>query len=137
MGGQLEHHLARAVVLLAEHGIPWDGPTTFRPSPPPADQIGPSVTNAEPWCRIDFPTEPPTFELYSGKSVYGIRPASEASVRAYHVKPQALASGEVLVDDAEFDAGEADDWSPDDEDDLPHERAAAPIDHIGENAGRG
>lgn len=94
----------------------------------------------EPWCRIDFPTDPPTFELYSGKSVYGIRPASEASMRAHHAKPQALASGEMLVDDAEFDEGEGegdDSWSPDDEDDPPHERSAAPIDSLGENAGRG
>lgn len=70
----------------------------------------------EPFCRIDVPTEPPTVEFYAGKSVYGLRPANEDTIRAYHRPRAALPAGEVLVED------DADDnWSPDDEDDLPHE----------------
>jgi hypothetical protein len=69
------------------------------------------VVFGEPFCRIDFPTDPPTFELYSGKSVYGLRPASEESIRAYHARPAVLSSGEVLIDDdadAELDACDID-----------------------------
>lgn len=62
----------------------------------------------EPFCRIDMPTDPPTFELYAGKSIYGLRPASEASVRAYHAPRPVLESGEHVVDDDE-------DWGDDDE----------------------
>lgn len=58
----------------------------------------------EPFCRIDLPTEPPTFELYAGKSVYGLRPASEEQVRAYHApRPLLAACAEVVVKDAEWD----------------------------------
>jgi hypothetical protein len=57
----------------------------------------------EPFCRIDMPTDPPTFELYAGKSVYGLRPASEESIRAYHRPRPALASGERVVDDDDWD----------------------------------
>lgn len=57
----------------------------------------------EPFCRVDMPTEPPTFELYAGKSLYGLRPASEESIRAYHKPRPALSSGEVAIDDDEWD----------------------------------
>lgn len=46
----------------------------------------------EPFCRIDFPTDPPTFELYAGKSIYGWRPATEQQIRAYHAPRLALAA---------------------------------------------
>jgi hypothetical protein len=70
-------------------------------------------------CRIDMPTDPPTFELYSGSAIYGIRPASEEAIRAYHAPRRALPSGEHVIDDDEFDAdsGDQHDDDPDDEDD--------------------
>lgn len=45
-----EAHLARAVALLAEHGIAWDGPTTFTPDTPvelPRDEDDPAS-----WLRL-------------------------------------------------------------------------------------
>ena len=36
---QAEQHLKRAVALLAENGIPWDGPTSFLPDAPIHDGI--------------------------------------------------------------------------------------------------
>ena len=51
-----EEALARAVALLAEHGIPWDGPTTFEPPPPealPAPETGPT-----PWVIFDVDVQP-------------------------------------------------------------------------------
>lgn len=78
----------------------------------------------EAFCKIEIPSEPPTIEFYSGKALYGIRPASEESIRAYHAPRRALAApvleGEVVVDDDEFDAdscGQHDDEP--DEDDEP------------------
>lgn len=64
----------------------------------------------EAMLRIEIPTEPPTEEFYSGKALYGIRPASEEAIRAYHRPRPALSSGEVLVDDDddEFDAPDPD-----------------------------
>lgn len=56
--GQAETALARAVSLLAQHSIPWDGPTTFLPTPPPEDEIGPPVNEGTPWCRIDVRAQP-------------------------------------------------------------------------------
>ncbi len=56
--GQAEAHLARAVAMLAEHGIPWDGPTTFLPSPLPGDEIGPTASDEESWIRIDVRVQP-------------------------------------------------------------------------------
>lgn len=50
------------------------------------------VRFGEAFCRIDFPTDPPTFEIYAGKSIYGWRPASEAQIRAYHAPRLALPS---------------------------------------------
>lgn len=67
------------------------------------------VVFGEPFCRIDMPTDPPTFELYAGKSIYGLRPASEATIRAYHAPRRALTAG--APDDPS-------DW-PDDDTDEP------------------
>lgn len=47
---EAEAHLARAVALLAEHGIAWDGPTTFKPDTPvelPRDEDDPAS-----WLRL-------------------------------------------------------------------------------------
>lgn len=49
-------------------------------------------------CRIEIPSDPPTVEFYSGKALYGIRPAAEASIRAYHAPRRALASGDDDLD---------------------------------------
>lgn len=57
----------------------------------------------EAFCKIEIPSEPPTIEFYSGKALYGIRPASEESIRAYHAPRRALTSGETVVDDGEWD----------------------------------
>lgn len=54
----------------------------------------------EAMCRIEIPSDPPAVEFYSGKALYGIRPAAEASIRAYHAPRRALAAG----DDDEIDA---------------------------------
>lgn len=51
-----EQHLKRAVALLAEHGIPWDGPTEFLPDQP-VDAL-PSVHDTTPWLKIDFRQTP-------------------------------------------------------------------------------
>lgn len=56
--GEAERHLARAVALLAEHGIPWEGPTTFLPDPPPERERGPAIEEDTPWCRIDARPQP-------------------------------------------------------------------------------
>lgn len=53
---QAEQHLARAVKLLGEHGIPWEGPTTFLPSPP--WDRGAEIEATRPWLRIDVRTDP-------------------------------------------------------------------------------
>lgn len=57
----------------------------------------------EAFCRIEIPADPPTVEHYSGKALYGIREASEASIRAYHAPRRTLTAGEVVVDDSEWD----------------------------------
>lgn len=82
----------------------------------------------EAFCRIEIPTEPPTVEHYSGKALYGIREASEATIRAYHAPRRALPEGEVVVDDADWDADEED--CPDDYE-LPMRSAAKPDDESG------
>lgn len=67
----------------------------------------------EPFCKIEQPSDPPTIEFYSGKSIYGLRPAGEASIRAYHAPRRALAAGD--DDDDEIDAdsgGQHDDGDP-------------------------
>lgn len=61
----------------------------------------------ESFCRIDMPTDPPTFEEYSGKALYGLRPASEESIRAYHAPRKALAAS---VDDY-ADAADSNDYA--------------------------
>jgi hypothetical protein len=53
---EAEQHLARAIKLLAEHGIPWDGPTTFLPSLP--WDRGAEMESEHPWTRIDVRTDP-------------------------------------------------------------------------------
>lgn len=78
----------------------------------------------EPMCRIDIPTEPPTFELYAGKSIYGLRPASEESIRAYHAPRRQLPAAEdesedIDVDEFDADTGGQHDDEPDDDDDGP------------------
>lgn len=81
----------------------------------------------EPMCRIDIPTEPPTFELYAGKSIYGLRPASEESIRAYHAPRKLLATApapdddgdDIDLDEYDADTGGQHDDEPDDEDDGP------------------
>lgn len=55
----------------------------------------------ESFCRIDMPTDPPTFEEYSGKALYGLRPASEESIRAYHAPRKALAASDDMDDYAD------------------------------------
>lgn len=67
-------------------------------------QVSEVTAFGEPFCRIDLPTEPPTFELYAGRSIYGLRPASEATIRAYHAPRRALTTGERVVDDGDWDS---------------------------------
>lgn len=62
----------------------------------------------EAMLRVEMPTDPPTEEFYSGKALYGIRPASEGAIRAYHAPRRALTAGEregevVVDDDDEWD----------------------------------
>lgn len=57
----------------------------------------------EAFCRIEIPSEPPAVEFYSGKALYGIRPVSEETIRAYHTPRPALTSGERVVDDDDWD----------------------------------
>lgn len=47
----------------------------------------------EAFCKIEIPGEPPAVEFYSGKALYGIRPASEESIRAYHAPRKLLVTG--------------------------------------------
>jgi hypothetical protein len=53
-------------------------------------RISEVVQFGEAFCRIDFPTDPPTFEIYAGKSIYGWRPATEQQIRAIHAPRLAL-----------------------------------------------
>ena len=53
--GKAERELARAVALLGEHGIPWDGATTFLPEPP-ADDL--PRDQEHPWLFIDARVQP-------------------------------------------------------------------------------
>ena len=59
----------------------------------------------EAMLRVEMPTDPPTEEFYAGKALYGITPASEERIRAYHAPRRALTAGvlegEVVVDDNE------------------------------------
>lgn len=68
----------------------------------------------EAMLRVEMPTDPPTEEFYAGKALYGIKPASEERIRAYHAPRRALTAGvlegEVVVDDNE--------WGGDDEPDV-------------------
>jgi len=52
---EAEQHLARAVKLLAEHGIAWEGPTTFLPS---STDRGAEIASEHTWLRIDLRTDP-------------------------------------------------------------------------------
>lgn len=66
----------------------------------------------EAFCKIEIPTDPPTIEHYSGKALYGIREANEATIRAYHAPRRALTAGETMVDDSEWDGPDDDDAQP-------------------------
>lgn len=46
----------------------------------------------ETMCQVTMPTEPATVEWYSGKALYGIRPASEDAIRAYHAPRRELSA---------------------------------------------
>lgn len=85
----------------------------------------------EPFCRIDMPTDPPTFELYAGKSIYGLRPASEESIRACHAPRKALKAGaieaEVIDDEFDADSGGQHDDEPDEEDEPACAFCAQPL----------
>jgi hypothetical protein len=50
-----EQHLQRAVALLAERGIAWDGPTEFLPDQP-IDE--PAQDKDHPWIKLDFRQTP-------------------------------------------------------------------------------
>jgi len=68
----------------------------------------------EAFARIEMPTDPPTVELYSGKAIYGVRPASEATIRAYHSPRRELAAATPpqAVDGEYVDAEDRDDEVP-------------------------
>lgn len=76
----------------------------------------------EAFCKIEIPSEPPAVEFYSGKALYGIRPASEESIRAYHAPRKLLAaalapheSAGIDVDEFDADTGGRHDDEPDDD----------------------
>lgn len=74
----------------------------------------------EPFCRIDIPTDPPTTEFYSGKSIYGLRAASEDSIRAHHAPRKQLPAGDddatPFDDEPDIDEFDADSGGQHDED---------------------
>ena len=53
-----EAALGRAVALLREHGIAWDGPVAFVPSPRPAVERLPTMSDDHGWLRIDVRRDP-------------------------------------------------------------------------------
>lgn len=53
-----EQHLKRAVRLLAEHGIQWDGPTEFLPDLPPERGLEAIQDGVTPWARLDVRSDP-------------------------------------------------------------------------------
>ncbi len=56
---QAEGHLARAVAMLAEHGIVWDGPTTFLPELPQRHtDLDADPSGEHPWLRLDIDADP-------------------------------------------------------------------------------
>lgn len=61
----------------------------------------------EAFVKIEIPSEPPAVEYYSGKALYGIRPASEDLIRAYHAPRAALSAGSARALDE--DIGDHDD----------------------------
>jgi len=76
----------------------------------------------EAFCKVEIPSEPPAVEFYSGKALYGIRPASEEAIRAYHAPRKALTAAPPPDDDfedVEDDASGQQDDEPEDEDDDP------------------
>lgn len=74
-------------------------------------QVSQVMAFGEAFCRIDMPTDPPTFELYAGKSIYGWRPAPEATIRAYHAPRRALTVGRPADD---YDGADDEDDDSDD-----------------------
>jgi hypothetical protein len=53
---EAERHLGRAVALLRQHGIEWDGPTTFPPDEPPSRAVPADAERS--WLVVDANVQP-------------------------------------------------------------------------------
>lgn len=69
----------------------------------------------EAFVKIEIPSEPPAVEFYSGKALYGIRPASEEAIRAYHAPRRALSAAGADVDEFDARTGSQHDDEPDED----------------------